>query len=67
MEFPRVEAVGRFSGQEAVVLREPDALFPYADAVAIATRLTFVGNAEFVAQRAGAERVALVVDIRRAW
>ena len=48
-------------------MREPDALFPHADAVVIAARLAFVGNAEFVAQRAGAEGVALVVDIRRAW
>ena len=67
LEFPSVETVGRFPGQEAVVLRKPDALLPHADSVAIATRFTFVGDAEFVAQRARAERVALVVDIRRAW
>jgi hypothetical protein len=66
LDFPRVEAVGRFSGQEAVVLCKPNAFFPYADAVAVATWLAFVGDAEFVAQRARFERVALVVDARRA-
>ena len=48
-------------------MRKPDALLPHADSVAIATRFAFVGDAELVAERAGAERVALVVDIRRAW
>ena len=67
LKLPRVEAVGRFPGQEAVVLREPDALLPHADSVAIATRFALVGDTEFVAQRARAERVALVVDVGRAW
>ena len=67
LEFPSVEAVGRFPGQEAVVLREPDALLPHADPVATATRFALVGDTEFVAQRARAERVALVVDVGRAW
>ena len=48
-------------------MRKPDALLPHADSVAIATRFTFVGDAELVAERARAERVALVVDIGRAW
>ena len=67
LEFPSVEAVGRFPGQEAVVLSKPDAFFPHTDSVGIAARFTFVGDAELVAKWAGTERVALIVDVRRAW